>query len=126
MAFLSCLPSYAQTQLLSTQPLGKLASALHKARKEVSKLFLTKDDLAHLSEYFEFYASWYAAVTPASNELRESLCKQALDFIKKIKKIAKPLERKPDRRLMGASRLSDDGKIFYKKVTDMLKRKIKA
>ncbi len=122
MVFFGWFPSYAQ--LVQSQPSVKLERALHLARKEINRLFLTRSELEHLTEYLEFYASWYAAVTPASAELRNSLSKQALDFIAKIKKIAKPLERKPDRRLMGASRLSDDGKKFYQKIIEELQKKL--
>jgi hypothetical protein len=106
------------------QPSAKFEKALHHARKEIKRLHIKHGDLEHLAEYLEFYASWYAPVTPASLELRSSLSKKALDFIEKIKKIAKPLERKQDRRLLGASRLSEEGKLFYQKVIEALKKKL--
>ncbi|MBY0110167.1 MAG: hypothetical protein K2X90_03595 [Candidatus Babeliaceae bacterium] len=103
----------------------KLTIALNKAYEEIRRLEIKNDDLKHLSEYFEFYASWYAPVTPATKELYDSLSKQALDLIEKIKNIAKPLERNHNRRLMGASRLSDEGKFFYKKIIAALRCKLK-
>jgi hypothetical protein len=103
----------------------KYEKIVHKAYKQIKKLSLSQEDLEHLAEYLEFYASWYAAVTPASAELRESLPPRALEFVEKIKKIANPLERKADRRLMGASRLSAEGKLFYKQVIEALQRKLR-
>ena len=107
---------------INQQASAQLAAALCKARKEVAKLSLQQDDREHLAEYFAFYASWYAAVTPAPLQLYESLPEQALRFIKKIKHIAEPLLKKNDRRLIGASRLTDAGKEFYTCVIKMLRQ----
>ncbi len=103
----------------------KLQKALQKADKRIEKLDgISKNDLMNLIEYLEFYASWYAAVTPAAAGLREALSPDASTFVQKMKKYAKPLQKKTDRRLMGSSRLSEEGKTFYKNVLQVLRKKI--
>jgi len=95
--------------------------AWQDANSELQNLSLRQQDMRHLIEYMEYYSSWYAAVTPASAELTYSLPHQALDFVARIKQIVKPLEKKPDRRLMGATRLSLEGRAFYKNFIQTLK-----
>jgi hypothetical protein len=98
--------------------------AWQDANSELQNLSLRQQDMRHLIEYMEYYSSWYAAVTPASAELTYSLPHQALDFVARIKQIVKPLEKKPDRRdrrLMGATRLSLEGKAFYRNFIQKLK-----
>lgn len=85
-----------------------------QATARARRLSLRPDDATNLIEYMEYYSSWYAGVTPAPVALYEKLSPQAEKFIKDIKQIVKPLERKPNRRLMGGTRLSNEGRTFYK------------
>lgn len=119
----ACIANIMVIRLLSAQaPTPTLLNAsLTNAYYEMVQLSLTDQDRKHLAEYIEFFTSWYAPVTPASITLHNSLPQQALAFVEKLKKIAKPFERKKPRGYMGASRLTDEGKLFYQKVIAMLK-----
>ncbi len=100
------------------------ATALEQVKKELEHLQITTSELSHLGEYLEFYASWYAAVTPASKELCDSLPQQALRFVERLKQLARPFEVKTDRRRLGSSKLSENGWRFYQQVIKMVQKKI--
>lgn len=101
----------------------KYQAALNKAQQALQDLNVADDDLQNLIEYMEYYASWYASVTPAPVVLKQTLSPASLAFIEQVKNIAKPFERAADRRRLGSSRLTQEGKSLYKWVINSLKKK---
>lgn len=93
-----------------------------RAEKSI-KSFVDKSlisDVAKAIQYLKYYKSWYQSVTPAPASLRESLSRQALNFVNNIKQYADEHFVFKQELLPGMSTLNCFGEAYFTHIKDLL------